>query len=273
MGEAEVASFLSHLANDGRVAASTQNQALGVLLYLDKAVLDRPLAEVRGIEPARRPERLPVVLDLDEVRAVLARLDGVKWLMAGLLYGSGLRLMECLRLRVKDVEFGAGRIVVRDGKGAKDRVTATGRGSPCRRGARDESGPGPRPEAARTASCSGDRVLTAPSPNDILSGGGRDEASPGDHRGTTEPGLRRTSPIHAIGFVFLAGSRPLRRRSVSASEANWRFREGLAAALEVRRLGRPGGMDVLIGFVVSESRWCRSGDFDDLELRRASKSG
>jgi integron integrase len=123
MGEAEVASFLSHLANDGRVAASTQNQALGALLYLYKAVLDRPLPAVRGIAPARRPERLPVVLDRDEVRAVLARMDGSKWLMASLLYGSGLRLMECLRLRVKDVEFGAGRLIVRDGKGAKDRVT------------------------------------------------------------------------------------------------------------------------------------------------------
>ena len=123
MGEAEVAAFLSQLANVGRVAASTQNQALGALLYLYKAVLDRPLAEVRGIAPARRPDRLPVVLDRDEVRAVLARLDGIKWLMASLLYGSGLRLMECLRLRVKDVEFGAGRVVVRDGKGGKDRVT------------------------------------------------------------------------------------------------------------------------------------------------------
>ena len=123
MGAAEVAAFLSHLANHEDVAASTQNQARNALLYLYRAVLDRPLEPIAGIAPARRPKRLPVVLDRDEVRAVLGQMEGTSRLMAGLLYGSGLRLMECLRLRVKDVEFGAGRLVVRDGKGQVDRVT------------------------------------------------------------------------------------------------------------------------------------------------------
>ncbi len=123
MGEAEVAAFLSDLAIVGNVAASTQNQARNAILYLYKSILERPLEPIAGIAPAKRPKRLPVVLDRAEVRAVLAEMDGTRWLMASLLYGSGLRLMECLRLRVKDVEFGAGRLVVRDGKGQTDRVT------------------------------------------------------------------------------------------------------------------------------------------------------
>ncbi len=123
MGEAEVAAFLSDLAIVGNVAASTQNQARNAILYLYKSILERPLEPIAGIAPAKRPKRLPVVLARAEVRAVLAEMDGTRWLMASLLYGSGLRLMECLRLRVKDVEFGAGRLVVRDGKGQTDRVT------------------------------------------------------------------------------------------------------------------------------------------------------
>ena len=123
MGESEVGVFLSHLAVEGNVTASTQNQALSSLLFLYGKVLDQPLDRIREIAPAKRVKRLPVVLDQGEVRAVLAQLDGSRWLMASLLYGSGLRLMECLRLRVKDVEFGSGRIVVRDGKGGVDRVT------------------------------------------------------------------------------------------------------------------------------------------------------
>jgi len=123
MGGPEIAAFLTHLAVNREVAASTQNQALSALLFLYKAVLDKPLGDVAGVTPARRPSRLPVVFTRDEVRAVLARLDGEKGLMASLLYGSGLRLMECLRLRVKDVDFGQNHIVVRDGKGQKDRVT------------------------------------------------------------------------------------------------------------------------------------------------------
>jgi len=123
MGEKEVGAFLTHLAVDRKVAASTQNQALAALLFLYGAVLDRPLERAGDVVQAKRPERLPVVFTRDEVRAILCRLKGDKWLMAGLLYGSGLRLMECLRLRVKDVDFGQNHLIVRDGKGQKDRVT------------------------------------------------------------------------------------------------------------------------------------------------------
>jgi integron integrase len=123
MGEAEVGQFLSHLAIEGDVAASTQNQALSALLFLYKVVLDRPLNERIDAMRAKRPARLPVVLTRDEVRSLLTQLDGPKWLMASLLYGSGLRLLECLRLRVKDVDFGQNLIIIRDGKGQKDRDT------------------------------------------------------------------------------------------------------------------------------------------------------
>jgi integron integrase len=123
MGEAEVTSFLSHLASERDVAASTQNQALSALLFLYGPVLGIALPWMKGIVRAKRPVRVPVVLTRDEVRALLAQLEGTKWLMAGLLYGAGLRLRECLKLRVKDVDFGYRQITVRDGKGAKDRVT------------------------------------------------------------------------------------------------------------------------------------------------------
>ena len=123
MGEAEVVEFLTHLAVGKDVAASTQNQAFSALLFLYKVVLDRPLERIDDVVRARKPERLPVVMTRDVVRAVLAHLTGTKRLMAGLLYGSGLRLMECLRLRVKDVEFGQDQLIVRDGKGQKDRAT------------------------------------------------------------------------------------------------------------------------------------------------------
>ena len=123
MAEAEVTEFLTHLARDGRVAASTQNQALSALLFLYKQVLKQEIGWLEGVERAKRPARMPVVLTRDEVHKIFAHLHGTPRLMAGLLYGSGLRLMECVRLRVKDVDFGYARIVVRDGKGAKDRVT------------------------------------------------------------------------------------------------------------------------------------------------------
>jgi integron integrase len=122
MAEPEVEAFLTHLAVEGQVAASTQNQALAALLFLYKVVLERPLKERIDASRAKRPDRLPVVLTRDEVRRVLAQLEGTHWLMASLLYGSGLRLMECLRLRVKDVDFGQSQIIVRDGKGQKDRA-------------------------------------------------------------------------------------------------------------------------------------------------------
>ena len=123
LGAAEVTAFLSHLASERDVAGSTQNQALSALLFLYGQVLGVELPWMKGIVRAKRPVRVPVVLTRDEVRALLARLEGTKWLMAALLYGSGLRLRECLKLRVKDVDFGYRQITVRDGKGAKDRVT------------------------------------------------------------------------------------------------------------------------------------------------------
>jgi integron integrase len=123
MAETEVTEFLTHLARDGGVAASTQNQALSALLFLYKEVLKQEIGWLKGVERAKRPMRLPVVLTRDEVHKMLANLHGIHRLMAGLLYGSGLRLMECVRLRVKDIDLGYLRITVRDGKGAKDRVT------------------------------------------------------------------------------------------------------------------------------------------------------
>lgn len=122
MGETEVGAFLTDLAVRGRVAASTQNQALNALVFLYKVVLERPLGEVGGVVRAKKPQRLPVVLTADEVRRLLRHLEGTHWLVACLLYGSGLRLMEAVRLRVKDLDFDHRAILVRDGKGAKDRV-------------------------------------------------------------------------------------------------------------------------------------------------------
>lgn len=123
VGAAEVTAFLNHLARDRDVAAATQNQALSALLFLYKDVLARPLPWLDDLERARRPQRLPTVLSRDEVQRLLGAMQGTKRLMAGLLYGAGLRLTECLKLRVKDVDFEYRQIVVRDGKGAKDRVT------------------------------------------------------------------------------------------------------------------------------------------------------
>jgi integron integrase len=122
MGAAEVGDFLTHLAVTGNVAASTQNQALNALVFMYKAVLDKPLGDVPGVVRAKKPRRLPVVLSCEEVAAVLRNLEGIHWLAACLLYGSGLRLMECMRLRVKDIEFDHRALLVRAGKGAKDRV-------------------------------------------------------------------------------------------------------------------------------------------------------
>ena len=123
MGAPEITRFLSSLAVDGKVAASTQNQALSALLFLYREVLELDLPWLDGIVRAKRPQRLPVVLTRDEVRAVLQPLKGVPRLMAYLLYGAGLRLLECCQLRVQDLDFGANQIVVRSGKGDKDRAT------------------------------------------------------------------------------------------------------------------------------------------------------
>lgn len=123
LGEAEISSFLTHLAADRQVAASTQNQALSALLFLYQQVFDRKLDYMENIQRVKRPPKIPVVLTPDEVRAVLTELSGELRLMAELLYGSGLRLMECVRLRVKDIDFGYNQIIVRDGKGFRERVT------------------------------------------------------------------------------------------------------------------------------------------------------
>ena len=123
LAEPDLAAFLSHLAEDRRVSASTQNQALHAVLFLYEHVLGTPLGRVEGVARAKRPKRLPVVLSRGEVGAVLAALSGTNRLLAQLLYGSGLRLREGLRLRVHDLDPDRGRLTVREGKGGKDRVT------------------------------------------------------------------------------------------------------------------------------------------------------
>jgi integron integrase len=128
LGASEVEAFLTHLAVERNVAAATQNQARSALLFLYKDVLGTELPWLDGVEHARAPARLPVVLTRDEVASVLRELKGTHALIGGLLYGSGIRIMECVRLRIKDVEFSRFEIVVRDGKGAKDRVTMLPRG-------------------------------------------------------------------------------------------------------------------------------------------------
>ena len=123
LGPREVEAFLTHLAVRGRVSASTQNQAKSAILFLFREVIDRELPWLEGIVAARTPQRLPVVLSFEETEAVLGRMRGTSGLVARLLYGSGLRILECLRLRVKDIDLSRHEILVRDGKGAKDRVT------------------------------------------------------------------------------------------------------------------------------------------------------
>ena len=123
MGEKEITEFLAYLAVEKSVAASTQNQAFSALLFLYQKVLDRKLAFIENVQRVKRPAKIPVVFIRAEAHAVLARMHGEYQLMAELLYGAGLRLMECVRLRVKDIDFGYGQITVRDGKGMRQRVT------------------------------------------------------------------------------------------------------------------------------------------------------
>jgi integron integrase len=123
MGAPEITKFLNSLAVEGNVAASTQNQALSALLFLYRDVLEQDLPWLDDVVRAKRPARLPVVLTRDEVRTLLLQMHGVPRLMAMLLYGAGLRLLECAHLRVKDVDFARNQLVVRSGKGDKDRVT------------------------------------------------------------------------------------------------------------------------------------------------------
>jgi len=145
LGAAEVTAFLNHLVRTRDVAAATQNQALSALLFLYREVLAEPLAWLDGLERSKRPVRVPTVLSQAEVTALLAGMTGTKWLMAALLYGAGLRLRECLTLRVQDVDFDYRQIVVRQGKGAKDRRTLLpGHGRGAAAGA-----PGAREGAAR----------------------------------------------------------------------------------------------------------------------------
>jgi len=123
MGEPDIRAFISHLAVEGGISASTQTVALSALLFLYRDVLKQDLPYVSDIERAQKPKRLPVVFTRNEIERILANLEGTHWLIAGLLYGSGLRLMECLRLRVKDVDFTYNQLTIRDGKGEKDRLT------------------------------------------------------------------------------------------------------------------------------------------------------
>jgi integron integrase len=123
MGKSEIEAFLTHLAVNRDVAPSTQNQAFSALLFLYRHVLDRDMPWLDSVTRAKKPKRLPVVMTTAEVDLLLRQLSGIKWLMASLLYGSGLRLLECLRLRVQDIEFEKQQIMVRSGKGGKDRVT------------------------------------------------------------------------------------------------------------------------------------------------------
>jgi len=122
LGPAEISRFLTWLATERDVSAATQSQALSSLMFLYVQVLGLPLERLTDIERARKPKQLPAVFTEDEVARVLNRLEGVHWLMAAMLYGSGLRLMECVRLRVKDIDFHYRCVLVRDGKGRKDRV-------------------------------------------------------------------------------------------------------------------------------------------------------
>ncbi|MCG5526365.1 integron integrase [Ectothiorhodospira haloalkaliphila] len=122
LGGAQVADFLQYLAVTRNVSISTQKQALNALAFLFSKVLEQPLGDIGPFSRAKRPRRLPTVLSREEVRRMLGELAGVPWLVASLLYGTGMRLMECLRLRVQDVEFDRGLIVVRCGKGNKDRI-------------------------------------------------------------------------------------------------------------------------------------------------------
>jgi site-specific recombinase XerD len=123
MGAPEIRAFLAHLALHDQVAASTQNGALSALLFLYRHVLKQPFPDLGDIERAKRPRRIPTVLTREEAHAVLTQLSDTPYVMASLLYGAGLRLIECVRLRVKDVDFAYQQITIRDGKGGQDRVT------------------------------------------------------------------------------------------------------------------------------------------------------
>jgi site-specific recombinase XerD len=123
MGKAEIEEFLTHLAVDRKVAASTQSQAKSALHFLYQRVLKLEVEWLKDVVTAKQPQRLPTVLTIDETRSLLSHLKSEVWMVASLLYGSGLRLMEACRLRVLDIDFSMRQITVRNGKGAKGRVT------------------------------------------------------------------------------------------------------------------------------------------------------
>ncbi len=123
MGDKEIREFLTKLAVKDKVAASTQNQALCAIIFLYKEVLKKKVGELEEMVWSSKPKKLPVVFSKDEVRAVLKNLNGIDWIVINILYGAGLRLIECLRLRVQDIDFSLNQIIVRNGKGDKDRIT------------------------------------------------------------------------------------------------------------------------------------------------------
>ncbi len=123
MGKTEITQFLNYLAVGRKVTASTQNQALSAIVFLYREVLDQDFGWLENLEYAKRPEKLPVVFNKNEVKAVLSSLEGINWIIANVLYGSGLRITECTRLRILDIDFDYKQIIVRDGKGQKDRGT------------------------------------------------------------------------------------------------------------------------------------------------------
>jgi len=123
MGDEEITTYLSHLASTKNVSAATQNQALNALVFLYRKVLDIEVGVFKDLVRAKKPKRLPVVLSHDEALEVLSNINGMPWVMASLLYGSGLRVMECVCLRIKDIDYKFKQITVRDGKGKKDRIT------------------------------------------------------------------------------------------------------------------------------------------------------
>lgn len=224
MGAAEVEAFLSHLAVEGGVAASTQNQALAALLFLYREVLGVDLPWLENLTRAKRPKRLPTVLSREEVQRVLAVMDGCSGLIARLLYGTGMRLMECLRLRVKDVDFERNEILIREGKGAKDRRTVL---------------PGRLVEPLR-AQIERARVLHA---QDVADGFG--EARLPDALARKYPGAGRT---FAWQFVFPSSQRSrdpldgaIRRHHVDDAVLS----RALAAARRVARIEKPFGAHTL----------------------------
>jgi len=209
LGAEEVTRFLSHLAEHRRVSASTQNQALSALLFLYRHVLGVELSWLDGLVHARRPAHVPVVLSREEVAAVLSRLSGPAWLMAALLYGAGLRLLECLQLRVKDVDFDRGEVVVRRGKGGRDRRTVLP--AVVRRPLTahlDLSGPSTRltlPEAPGGSSCRMPSVASTPT---LGASGGGSGSSPRPARTRTRKRVNAGATTSTSRHCSASSARP-----------------------------------------------------------------